>query len=1150
MAFAQTTINSFSYEGRLYDTAGSPIVSASAVFRLEIYSPGGGCLLYQEVHSGVNLSSTNTHEQGVFGLKVGDGVRGGNDPGLNFADIFKNSALLVGYAGCNYTPGASDIRQMRVSVDAGGGYEILSPDFDILSSPGAMVAQSLQGRAASDFIQVNGLVNQANIATLVSGGDAAGLHHHDSRYAQLGSSAAQNFGSGNLITNGQVAIGTATPTAGVELHVRDAAAAATVKLEGAAAAGSRILFNDAAVERASIATEGGTAALVFSTDGTTAMRIDADQNLSLSGALFVGGLIRPGPIPSAALETTMQTALSGTCGAGCSGGTWYRTDTGEYRIWDNTRGTRTIAVYEGAPTANQILQWDGVRWVPATAAMVDATKVPLAGGIMTGALTVPNVTVTSTLSAGSLGVSGINATSMTVNSVATGTLSATSMTVTLSPTASNDVTNKMYTDTHLAGRSIPIPTAGQDNQALRWNNTLVEWQFFAPTSLGSAASQATANSDVPSCSAGQKLQMSVGPIHTYTCVQELGNATQLQGFALHNASPTGGQVLTWNSGNSRWEATTPVALGVVTFNGRSGAVVSAANDYTWAQIDKTTSSLADLATRNAGDLNAGTLADAQLSTNVVLKNQSNVFTGGAQVFTGNVTVTGQLQATGAIGIGTASPTCLPGNNGLIWFDASVQGFRYCENSSARDLSAYRLADRQVASTAPTTDQYLRYDGTQWAPGNLSLPTSIVGSAEIANETVQSQDILDGTITNADISATANIAASKIAGLGSMATQNSGSVTITGGNVTGLSQLGTVTLVAGNLSVGAAAMQLSNIPFYLTSASDAQVSLYSANTYSSRLVLDSVVGQSMIEMGNSAELMLRNYSGNVRIESNADSSIQAGTPGFGTRIDMPAATNVLDVNSARIAEVGDAIDAYDAVNVRTDNGPENEPKIVYISSTEIQIQGQKPGFMPVIRLPSGNVWRPAVYPSFTIPSGTAWRYFYVVRTGGNTFTILGAPDAPQEISYGTYGAVEGRFVGAAFMLAGAFLPFKQVRNEFYLSINHNFSSLLSGTINAANNMYPKSAMSVDASMIANFSSGTSITCYNRYFLTGDSMYPSLNFSINKDSVAGQAVYFEQRGRVFLNVTTVNNPTLSLANAGGTCNLLAFKTSIISYTDGYL
>ncbi len=50
---------------------------------------------------------------------------------------------------------------------------------------------------------------------------------------------------------------------------------------------------------------------------------------------------------------------------------------------------------------------------------------------------------------------------------------------------------------------------------------------------------------------------------------------------------------------------------VISFNGRTGVVVPLTNDYTWAQVNKTTSSLADIATRSATDLTSGTLPDAR-----------------------------------------------------------------------------------------------------------------------------------------------------------------------------------------------------------------------------------------------------------------------------------------------------------------------------------------------------------------------------------------------------------------------------------------------------------------------------------------------------------------------------------------------------------
>ena len=64
---------------------------------------------------------------------------------------------------------------------------------------------------------------------------------------------------------------------------------------------------------------------------------------------------------------------------------------------------------------------------------------------------------------------------------------------------------------------------------------------------------------------------------------------------------------------------------VATVFGRTGDILAVANDYTWAQINKTTSSLADITTRSAGDLNTGTLNDARLSTSVT--KQGNTFNG-------------------------------------------------------------------------------------------------------------------------------------------------------------------------------------------------------------------------------------------------------------------------------------------------------------------------------------------------------------------------------------------------------------------------------------------------------------------------------------------------------------------------------------------
>jgi hypothetical protein len=82
------------------------------------------------------------------------------------------------------------------------------------------------------------------------------------------------------------------------------------------------------------------------------------------------------------------------------------------------------------------------------------------------------------------------------------------------------------------------------------------------------------------------------------------NATKLQGRSLANTAPTDGQGVIWSASNNRWQPGTVAGGGgaVESVFGRTGIVVPVANDYTWAQVNKTTSSLADITTRSYADL--------------------------------------------------------------------------------------------------------------------------------------------------------------------------------------------------------------------------------------------------------------------------------------------------------------------------------------------------------------------------------------------------------------------------------------------------------------------------------------------------------------------------------------------------------------------
>jgi phage-related tail fiber protein len=141
--------SSFSYSGKILNSAGTAPLTSVVALTLSIYDPSGSCLLYQEQQANIDLSQTS----GTFSVQVGSPTgatkRTGLDQNLSITQVFANNGQILATATTNcaagYTPAANDLRLLRVQVINGGSTITLTPDYKIGSVPNAMVAETLQG---------------------------------------------------------------------------------------------------------------------------------------------------------------------------------------------------------------------------------------------------------------------------------------------------------------------------------------------------------------------------------------------------------------------------------------------------------------------------------------------------------------------------------------------------------------------------------------------------------------------------------------------------------------------------------------------------------------------------------------------------------------------------------------------------------------------------------------------------------------------------------------------------------------------------------------------------------------------------------------------------------------------------------------------
>lgn len=142
------------YHGRLLDPTGNPVLGA-VQFRLEIRTPAPeNCLLYAETQS-TNLTAT----KGVFSLQINSSssTRQDSNPWTLNKAFSNKERFEFAPSDCSsndeWLPGPTDGRNLRVSFNAGSGWEEL-PLQSINFVPMAIEAYTVGGHRPSHFLRV------------------------------------------------------------------------------------------------------------------------------------------------------------------------------------------------------------------------------------------------------------------------------------------------------------------------------------------------------------------------------------------------------------------------------------------------------------------------------------------------------------------------------------------------------------------------------------------------------------------------------------------------------------------------------------------------------------------------------------------------------------------------------------------------------------------------------------------------------------------------------------------------------------------------------------------------------------------------------------------------------------------------------------
>ncbi|KYG62686.1 hypothetical protein AZI87_15475 [Bdellovibrio bacteriovorus] len=333
-----------SFQGVFQDPNGDFPTASGLTVRLQILDPVADCVLREEVHSAVDV--TNGYMNLVIGSSSASVPAASNPSPLpSFQKVMDNSAPLNGF-NCSYVPQAHHERKIRIITNMprlAGGFDAVTADFNMRAVAFAMNSEMLNGKKEEDFLQVNPAqgVTQTHLEQLLS------------RYSQL-----------DAILNGNYSGNAATATTALTANSATTATSATTAATAATANALRG-FN--------VATTTPTAGQVLTWDAGS-----SSWEPSTSTGLVSSVAGRTGDVTLSTSDVSgLDTFVDGrvTLQKGVASG---------LAPLNSSSKVSTSFLGTGTADASTYLRGDGT-W--STISSSDATKLPLAGGTMTGDIT-------------------------------------------------------------------------------------------------------------------------------------------------------------------------------------------------------------------------------------------------------------------------------------------------------------------------------------------------------------------------------------------------------------------------------------------------------------------------------------------------------------------------------------------------------------------------------------------------------------------------------------------------------------------------------------------------------------------------------------------------------------------------------------------